>query len=128
MWKYAVAWVPMVLVAIANAALRENVLAKRLSELEAHQASTATAVVFFGIYIWILFRIWRPESSGQALAIGFMWLGLTVAFEFLFGHYAMGHPWSRLFHDYNLLAGRVWVVVLVWVTIAPYICYRLQRP
>jgi hypothetical protein len=31
-------------------------------------------------------------------------------FEFLVGHYVMGHPWSRLLHDYNILAGRLWGV------------------
>ena len=63
--------------------------------------------------------------SVPALAIGGIWLALTVAFEFLFGHYVMGHPWSRLFHDYNLLEGRLWVLVLVWTFIAPYVFYRL---
>jgi len=97
MWKYILAWAPMVLIAIVNAALRENVFAKRLSELQAHQVSTATGVLLFGIYIWVITRIWRPESPGHALTIGLTWLGLTVAFEFLFGHFVMRHPWSRLF-------------------------------
>ena len=39
----------------------------------------------------------------------------------------MGHPWSRLLHDYNVFAGRVWVVILMWITIAPYVFYRMQR-
>jgi hypothetical protein len=56
-----------------------------------------------------------------------MWRGLTVVFEFLFGHYVARHSWSSLLHDYNIAAGRVWVVVLIWVTIAPYIFYRLQK-
>lgn len=127
MWKYILAWVPMVVIAVANALLREKVLAKRLSELRAHQVSTATGVLLFGIYIWVLIRIWRPESPGQAVIIGLTWLGLTVAFEFLFGHYVVGHPWSRLLHEYNLFAGRVWVIILIWVTLAPYIFYRLER-
>lgn len=41
----------------------------------------------------------------KALAIGCIWLMLTPSFEFLFGHYVMGHPWSRLLYDYNLFAG-----------------------
>jgi hypothetical protein len=127
MWKYILAWAPMVLIAIVNAALRENVIAKRLSELQAHQVSTATGVLLFGIYIWVITRIWRPESSGQAFAIGLIWLGLTIAFEFLFGHFVMGHPWSRLFHDYNVFAGRVWGIILIWVMLAPYAFYRLQK-
>jgi hypothetical protein len=64
-------------------------------------------VFLFGLYIWILLRLGKPTSSNQALTIGFMWLGLTVALEFLFFHYVMGHPWSRLLHDYNVFAGRV---------------------
>jgi hypothetical protein len=127
MWKYILAWVPMVLIAIANAVLRENVFAKRLSELQAHQVSTATGVLLFGIYIWVITRIWRPESPGHAFTIGLTWLGLTVAFEFLFGHFVMGHPWSRLFYDYNVFIGRLWVIVLIWVALAPYTFYRLQK-
>ena len=127
MWKYILAWVPMVLIAIVNAILRQAWYGKYLSELHAHQVSTATGVLLFGIYIWVLIRTWRPESPRQALAIGLMWLGFTVVFEFIFGHYAVGHPWNRLFHDYNIFVGHVWVIVLIWVTLAPYIFYRLQK-
>jgi hypothetical protein len=56
-----------------------------------------------------------------------MWLGLTVAFEFLFGHFARGLSWKELLHDYDILSGRLWVLVLLWITVAPYLCYRLQR-
>ncbi|MGE0679513.1 MAG: hypothetical protein AB7P69_01205 [Candidatus Binatia bacterium] len=126
MWKYVLAWFPMVFLAIANGALREAWYGKHLSELRAHQVSTAFGVLLFGVYIWMLLRIWKPTSANQALVIGFLWLCLTVAFEFLFFHYVMGHPWSSILHDYNLFAGRVWVVILIWVTVAPYVFYRMQ--
>jgi hypothetical protein len=127
MWKYVLAWVPMVLIAIANGVLREEWYGQHLSEQQAHQASTGTGVLLFGVYIWVLLRLWRPASSRHALAIGLVWLALTVAFEFLFGHYVAKRSWSELLHDYNLCAGRVWVVVLVWVTLAPYLFYRWQQ-
>jgi hypothetical protein len=127
MWKYVLAWLPMVFIAIAHGALREGWYGKHLSESQAHQLSTATGILLFGVYMWALMRLWRPVSAGQALTIGLAWLGMTVAFEFLFGHYVAKRSWSDLLHDYNLLAGRVWVVVLVWVTIAPSLFYRLQQ-
>jgi hypothetical protein len=117
----------MVLIAIANGALREGWYGQHLSEQQAHQVSTGTGVLLFGVYIWGLIRLWRPTSGSQALAIGLVWLALTVAFEFLFGHYVAKRSWSDLRHDYNLCAGRVWVVVLVWVTLAPYLFYRWQQ-
>ena len=127
MWKYVLAWIPMVFIAIANGAMREGWYGKHWSELQAHQVSTATGVLLFGVYIWVLMRIWRPESAEQAMTIGLVWLGMTVAFEFLFGHYVAKRSWSELLRDYNLFAGRVWLVVLVWVTLAPYLFYRLHH-
>jgi hypothetical protein len=126
MWKYVLAWIPMVLIAILNGAIREGWYGKHVSELQAHQISTVTGVLLFGVYIWVLIHLWRPASAGQAISIGLLWLGMTVAFEFLFGHYVAKRPWRDLLHDYNLFAGRVWLVVVVWVTIAPYVFYRLQ--
>lgn len=122
---YSICWLGLVLIAIFNGLLRQKGYSRFMSELTAHQISTLTGILLFGAFIWLLTRVWRIESSGQALAIGGIWLALTVAFEFLFGHYVMGHPWSRLFHDYNLLEGRLWVLVLVWTFIAPYVFYRL---
>lgn len=127
MWKYLLLWIPMVFIAIANGVVREVWYGRHLSELRAHQFSTLTGVLFFGLYIGIVLRFFRPASAVQALTIGLLWLGLTVAFEFVFGHYVAGHAWNRLFQDYNLLAGRVWVLVLLWVTVAPSVFYRWQR-
>ena len=127
MWKYLLAWIPMIFIAIANGIFRERVLTGRFKELAAHQFSTVTLAVLFGVYIWVLIRIWRPESSQQAITIGLLWLGLTIAFEFLFGHYVAGHSWSKLFNDYNILAGRIWIVILIWVAISPYIFYQIQK-
>ena len=60
------------------------------------------------------------------VAVGMMWLGFTVTFEFIFGHYVVGHPWAHLLYDYNLLQGRLWVLVLVWTVFAPLAVFKLR--
>ena len=127
MWKYVLAWFPMVAIAIANGALRESWYGQHLSELAAHQFSTLTAVILFGVYIWFVVRFWPPTSKARAIAVGLLWLVMTIAFEFLFGHFVAGHSWERLLHDYNLLAGRVWPLVLVWVAVSPYLFFRMSK-
>jgi len=127
MWTYVAAWVPMVAIAVVNGAAREAWYGKRVPEVQAHQISTAAGVVLFGAYIWVIIRLWPPESLEEAVRVGLVWLALTVAFEFLFGHYVAHHSWRRLFRDYNVFAGRVWLLVLIWVAIAPYVFLRLQR-
>lgn len=49
---------------------------------------------------------------------------MTVVFEFGFGHYVMGHSWEMLLHDYNVLEGRLWVVVLAAVWAGPVLLQR----
>lgn len=127
MWKYILAWFPMVILAIGNGIARASVYEKHLGELRAHQLSTVSGVVLLGAFMWFVVRRWPPASGRQALGIGLLWLGMTVGFEFLFGHFVVGHPWERLLADYNLFAGRLWVLVLVWVAVAPCLFHRLRR-
>ena len=125
--RYIVAWLPMLVLAVTNGALREATFGKHMTELHAHQLSTAIGSVLIGVFIWFVVRTWPPSSAGQALAIGTTWLLLTVAFEFAMGRLLMHRPWSQLFRDYNLLEGRVWVLFLAWLTMAPCVFYRLLQ-
>lgn len=126
-WKHFVSWIPGIPIAIANGILRELLFRRFLPELAAHQLSAASFVVFFGLYVWLIMKWLRLPSGRQALRLGLTWLLLTVAFEFLFGHFVMGQSWQALFNDYNLLAGRVWVLVLLWIAAAPIFLYRMRR-
>ncbi len=123
---YVLLWIPMVFIAIINALIRQYGYLRFVGELAAHRISTVTGIALFGVYIWFVTGRWRIESTGQAAAIGLLWLAMTVAFEFLFGHYIAGDTWERLLLDYNILAGRVWVLVLLWIAVAPYIMFRLR--
>lgn len=122
--RYIFGWIILLVVAIINGAIREMVYKNHFGELRAHQISTLTGIILFGVIIWEMSRVWPLPSAKQAWAVGLIWLMLTVAFEFLFGHFVMGHPWSKLFYDYDILAGRVWLLVLIWTTVAPFVFYK----
>lgn len=125
--KYILYWLPMPIIGIINGAIRQFVYGQYMEELSAHQISTASGIILFGIYVWFLSSKWAISSSRQAIFMGLSWLFITIMFEFIFGHYVMNHPWSTLFQDYNLLQGRIWILVLIWITVAPYIFYRLRH-
>jgi hypothetical protein len=125
--KYFFAWFPMVIIAILNGSLRQFVIMNYVDELTAHQISCFTGILFFAVYIYFITRRWKIESCRQSWIIGVMWIAMTIIFEFGFGHYVMGHPWEKLFHDYNIFAGRLWIVVLIWTLIAPNLFYKLQK-
>lgn len=127
MWKYIIAWFPMIFIAIINGWLREKFLTSCLNDLQAHQMSTLSLIILFGFYVWIIIKIWTPRSIKQVIYIGLLWLFLTIVFEFLFGHYIVGHPWDKLLQDYNILQGRIWILVLIWTFISPYFIYKIQK-
>lgn len=123
--KYFLAWFPMVGIAILNGMLRQSGYGPNFSELTAHQISTGTGIILMSIYIRIVTGFFPIKSSGQAAGIGGLWLILTVLFEFGYGHFLIGHPWSKLFNDYNIFEGRVWIFFLIWLTISPYLFFKL---
>jgi hypothetical protein len=125
-WKYFISWLPGIVIAIANGTIRQYIYMRYLAELTAHQLSVISFIILFGIYVWFIIPLLRLNSLREAFAAGTYWFCFTVIFEFLFGHYVMGHPWSVLFHDYNIIAGRLWIVVLLWTIAAPPVMYHLR--
>ena len=122
--KYFFGWFGLLAIAMFNGFLRQFFYAPYIGDLLAHQISVFTGIILFALFIWFLETRWPLASAHQAWIIGGIWLTMTVSFEFLFFHYVRDIPWSILFHDYNILEGRVWILVLIWVTIAPYIIMR----
>ena len=125
MLKYFLLWFPMLLIAIINGSIREFFIKKYTNELTAHQISTVTLLLFFSFYISFVIRKFPPPSATYALTVGVFWLILTLAFEFGFGRWG-GNSWENLLADYNLAKGRIWILVPMLVTIAPYLFYKLR--
>jgi hypothetical protein len=112
-------WLALLALAIINGAFREVMFTPRLGSYAAHLLSTfmlCTLILALtsATIAWI-----GPRDSAAAWTIGFTWLALTLAFEFLAGHYVFGSPWSKLTADYDVLNGRVWVLVLLTTAAAP---------
>ncbi len=124
--RYLLAWLAMLGIAIANGALRQETFGKIMPELRAHQLSTLIGSVLIGLFIWVVMRTWPASSERQALSIGLIWLLLTVVFEFFMGLVLAHRPLAQVIQEYNLLTGRVWVLFLIWLTLAPWLFFRLR--
>lgn len=109
MGKYLIAGCVMLLVAVANGALRDRTYGRLVGPSTAQQLSTVSGILLLGCVMG-LFQRRHPAASGrQAVAIGLFWAALAVAFELLFFHDLGGHSWAALLANYDLAAGRTWV-------------------
>ena len=122
-----VVWSGLLLIAIVNGAVRIAWFIPRVGDYWGHVLSTAALCVAILLVTWLAIGWLRPASSKEAVLIGVMWLALTLSFEFLGGHFLFGQPWERLLADYNLRAGRVWVLVLVATAVAPRVAFAARR-
>lgn len=122
--KYGIAWFGIMVLAVINGAVREVLYKPYTGDLPAHQIATAILLILITIYLYRLISVWPVKSASQAWAIGVLWLVMTLAFETIIGRFISGSPWSRIFNDYNLLAGRVWAFIPLWMLSGPYILSR----
>ena len=121
-------WFGLAGIGVINGTLRQMVYGPFLSPGTAHVVSSLTALIliYAAAYGYVRWEGRRLDPR-RAVAVGALWVALTVLFEFGFGHWVMGHPWSRLLADYDLSAGRVWILVLVGIGAAPRLWVRRQE-
>ena len=124
--RAVVVWFGILVLASLNGAARGLWLIPRMGEAMGRAVSTVIlcALVFF--LTWLTIGWIHPASAGEALKVGAVWLFLTLAFEFLAGHYVFGTPWSELLVDYDLSRGRIWIAVLVLTLMSPLWTARLR--
>lgn len=124
--RWLLAWPGGALIGVVNGVLREATYGRRVPERTANQLSGVTAVAAFGAYFSALQARWPLRSRRDAVEVGAGWLGLTVAFEFGFGHLVAKLSWDELLEAYDVTAGRMWPLVLAWIGAGPAVVRALR--
>jgi len=121
---YALAWFPLVVLALLVGALRDATFGRELDERQARRLTQVVAGVAFGVYTGVVVVLMPPGSSGGAWLVGGLWLTITVLLELPFRIFAP-RPQPTLEDD--LFAGpqatsaRVGWPLLVWIGVAPWL-------
>lgn len=113
-------WFIFAIVGILNGVFRELLVTPKVGEHAGHVISTVILVCVILVITYLFIKNLKISYTERELTlIGAFWLTLTILFEFVFGHYVVGHSWEKLIADYNILNGRVWSFVLLTIFIAP---------
>jgi hypothetical protein len=116
-----VTWTMFIPIAVLNGAFREAVYKPFTGELAAHQISTIIACIAFFTLVYFRLKNQVPDTPKVILyRIGVMWVGMTILFEFSLAG-VTGAKWQQLFHDYNILKGRIWGLFLLIVLYTPVV-------
>ena len=124
--RLTLVWFVILILAVLNGGFRESVLLRWLGREPAQAVSTLMLSAIILSVSWTATPWIAPATLRDAWAIGAAWLVMTLAFEFFGGHFLFGKPWDLLFADYNVLAGRIWVLALLVTLMAPVVTF-VQR-
>ena len=122
--KLLVAWLILLPCMVANGIFRELVL-KRFAP--AQVADVLSAAMGIAIVVGVTRFTLRPlagQSVAHMVTASVTLVLLTVAFEFLFGHYVDRKSWSDLVANYAIWRGKLWPVVLAVIAFMPFLWGR----
>jgi hypothetical protein len=111
-------WLLQLACAVTLGAGRQLVLAPILGELAARALGTLALCLAIVYLARRFIRRHRPAPAAR-LGVGVLWCALTLAFEFLAGHYLFGASWEMLWADWNMTQGHLWPLVPATTLLAP---------
>jgi hypothetical protein len=114
----AVIWLVILVLASLNGAVRDLLVAPRLGDTLARALGTLILCGLVLAVTWASIRWLGPRGPRQALGLGLFWVALTLTFECAAARLS-GKPWSVVLADYDLLRGRIWMLVPIVTLLAP---------
>src|SRR5215204_5905708 len=119
-------WLVIMAVESAHGTLRELFLAPLVGNFRARQVAVFTGSFLILGVACLCVRWIRAGSTGRLLAVGLLWLFMTLLFEFGLGLFVLGYSWERVASDYDLSRGGLMPFGLAVLTLAPLMAARLR--
>ncbi|MEZ5568948.1 MAG: hypothetical protein R3E54_11500 [Halioglobus sp.] len=115
----ALAWIPLLVLAVTNELLFLRLLRERATPQQAIAASLPTLLALIAGYSAWAVHYLQLQAALERLAIGLVWVLLTVAFEFLFWHFVGKKPWAEIGARFNPRSGDGTLVLLLIIALTP---------
>ncbi len=123
--KAIACWGLMLLAAILNAVIREKLVTPEFGDTVGRAISSLTLSFLIFSIVFLLIPWLAVRNPSGLWILGVFWSVLTIAFEFSLG-YIRGLSLEAMFSDYNILKGRLWVLVLLITVISPILAAKLR--
>ena len=112
-------WLVLIVAEILHGIARGLFLVPYVGEFRSNQIGVFTGSAIIFIITMVFVRWIGATRPSQLLMVGFLWLGLTLAFEITFGRFVMDLSWERLVADYNVLNGGLLPFGLLVLLLSP---------
>jgi hypothetical protein len=119
-------WLAIIPLAILNGVFREIVVSPLIGERYGQPLSGISLCLIIFVICCVFIPKLGKGSAGTYWKIGFLWILLTVLFEFGFGLLTGDTIWE-LIKAYDIRTGNLWSLVVLFTGIAPYLTARIRQ-
>lgn len=120
-------WLVLICAEIIHGILRELILAPLVGHFRSNQIGVFTGSVIIISIAYFTIRWIGAKRTRELMTVGFVWLLLTVAFEFLFGRLVMQLPWEERLAGYNIAQSGIMPFGLLVLLFSPMIAKKLHE-
>lgn len=118
------AWLIILPFMIMNGIFRELVVKQLVPASVADAIGVALGIAIILVITRFTLRPLAGKSDSQLVRASLTLVTLTVAFEFVFGHYVDRKSWSELLANYEIWNGRLWPLVVGMLAFTPFLWGR----
>lgn len=120
-------WCALIAAEILHGIARSILLVPHVGEFKSNQMGVFTGSIIILAIALITVRWIGATRAADLLAVGVLWLVLTLIFEIVFGRFVVGASWERISADYNLRKGGLLPIGMLVLLLSPLIAGKLRR-
>lgn len=123
-------WLAFMAIESLAGAAREAWLAPAVGSVRARQVGAVAGILII-LVLAVASAPWfcggRPPPTRRLLALGGLWVVLTLGFEVLVGRAMLGHwPWARMAEDFDPRRSGLMAFGLLALAVAPLVSARVR--
>jgi hypothetical protein len=118
-------WIVIAMAEVVHGILRIRLLNRRVGDHRARQIAVGTGSLLILGITWVMLPWIAPRTSGDALAIGTLWLVAMLAFEISLGRLVFHVPWAKIGADFDLRRGGLLGLGMLILFFAPLLIGRV---
>jgi hypothetical protein len=119
-------WLLLIVAEILHGIARGVFLVPHVGEFRSNQIGVFTGSIIILAIALVFVRWIGATRTTDLLAVGFLWLALTLAFEVAFGRFVVEASWERLAADYNVLEGGLLPFGMLVLLLSPLIAAKVR--
>jgi hypothetical protein len=119
------AWPLLMVLEAVQGVVRVTLIAPLIGDFRARQVAVFSGSAIILLVASILAPWFRAGDTRSLLAIGVLWVSMTVPFEILLGRLS-GADWQRIWSDFDIFSGGLLPLGLAFMLVAPLLGARLH--